>query len=170
VTEPISLSLANSGLDSVGDLGEWLRGHGESTEHAEELSLRLPEFLDLRSCLRELLASAAEGRPSPVDAVERLNQTSARVPRVARLGGGEGITQTPVGGGPAPLALARIAWSAMDVLGGPDRERLHRCPACGRFFVATRSDRVWCSDRCGNRIRVARHHARVRGPTYPVRG
>lgn len=169
MSESIALSLANAELGSAGDLDLWLRTSGDTAEHAGELSLRLAEFGDLRACLRELLSSAAEGRPLPADAVERLNDASARIPRVARLAGGE-VTQVPVGAGPTPLALARIAWSAMDILGGPDRERLRRCGACGRFFAATRTDRVWCSDRCGNRIRVARHHARLQGPTYPVRG
>jgi predicted RNA-binding Zn ribbon-like protein len=98
-----------------------------------------------------------------------LNETSARVPRVARLDEGA-VSLEPMAGSVAALVLARIAWSAIDLLGGPDRERLRRCGACGRFFVATRPDRVWCSDRCGNRIRVARHHARLQGRTYPVRG
>jgi predicted RNA-binding Zn ribbon-like protein len=166
--DPIAISLANAELASAGDLATWLRGPGQIARDAGELSLRLPDFGDLRSSLRELLAAAAEGRPLPDDAVERLNESSARVPRIVRLEGGE-LTHAPVGGGPAPLALARIAWSAMEMLGGPDRERVRRCGACGRFFMATRRDRVWCSDRCGNRMRVARHHARVRGPAYPVR-
>jgi predicted RNA-binding Zn ribbon-like protein len=167
--ETIALSLANAELRSAGDLDLWLRTSGDAAEHAGELSLRLAEFGDLRACLRELLGAAAEGRPLPAGAVERLNDASARIPRITRLEGGE-VTQVPVGAGPAPLVLALIAWSAMNVLGGPDRERVRRCGACRRFFVATRPDRVWCSDRCGNRIRVARHHARQQSPSYPVRG
>jgi predicted RNA-binding Zn ribbon-like protein len=169
MSETIALSLANAELGSPGDLDQWLRRSGETAELAGELSLRLPEFLDLRVSIRELLASVTEGRPLPADAVERLNEASSRVPRVARLRETD-VIQVPVGTSPAPLALAHIAWSAIEVLGGPDRVRLHRCGACGRFFVAARADRVWCSDRCGNRIRVARHHARLRGRTYPVRG
>jgi predicted RNA-binding Zn ribbon-like protein len=169
MSDPIAISLANVELASAGDLATWLRGSGQIARDAGGIALRLPEFGALRSSLRELLAAAAEGRPLPDLAVDHLNETSARVPRIARLEGGE-VMQAPVGAGPAPLALARIAWSAMEILGGPDRERVRRCGACGRFFKATRPDRVWCSDRCGNRIRVARHHARVRGPAYPVRG
>ena len=168
MSEIIALQLANADLGSSGDLGLWLRGMGEE-DHADELALRLPEFLDLRSCLRDILAAAAEGRQLPPDAVERLNETSARVPRVARLAEGA-VSLEPMAGSVAALVLARIAWSAIDLLGGPDRDRTRRCGSDGRFFVATRPDRVWCSDRCGNRIRVARHHARLRGPTYPVRG
>ena len=166
MTEGFALELANADLDSAGDLGVWLRGTGED-DHADELSLRLPEFLELRTSLRELFAAASEGRPLPPDAVGRLNETSGRVPRVARLDEGAASLE-PMAGSAAALVLAKIAWSAIDVLGGPERDRIRRCGADGRFFVATRPDRVWCSDRCGNRIRVARHHARLRGPTYPV--
>jgi predicted RNA-binding Zn ribbon-like protein len=168
MTEAVALQLVNADLRSAGDLGVWLRGLGED-DHADELALRLPEFLDLRSSLRDLLAAAAEGRPLPPVAVERLNETSARVPRVARLDEGA-VALEPMAGSVAALVLARIAWSAIELLGGPDRDRIRRCGADGRFFVATRPDRVWCSDRCGNRIRVARHHARLRDPSYPVPG
>lgn len=169
MSEVIALSLANAELRSAADLDRWLRTSGDTVGHAGELSLRLADFGDLRACVRDLLAAAAEGRPLPADAVERLNEASARIPRVARLESGE-VNQVPAGGGPTPLVLALIAWSTMSVLGGPDRERIRRCGACGSFFMATRPDRVWCSDRCGNRIRVARHHARLQGRTYPVRG
>ena len=169
MTGEVALSLANAELGSAGDLEGWLRGDGAGNENASEVCLRLPEFLDLRACIRELLAAAAERRPLPHDAVERLNETSARVPRVARLGE-TGVIQSPAGAGPAPLVLARVAWSGMELLGGADRGRIRRCDACGRFFVTTRPDRVWCSDRCGNRVRVARHHARLRDPSYAARG
>ena len=170
MSDALSLSLANAQLDSVGDLGAWLRDAGGlDPDHASELALRLVEFRELRSCLLDLVDAAVRGLPLPDDAVGRLNETSARVPRVARLQDGASSLE-PVAASGAPLVLAEIAWSAIDLLGGPDRERLRRCGACGTIFVATRPDRVWCSDRCGNRIRVARHHARTRGPTYPVRG
>jgi predicted RNA-binding Zn ribbon-like protein len=168
MTETIAVELANAELGSAGELGLWLRGTGED-DHGAELSLRLPEFLDLRASLRELLAAASEGRPLPPDAVVRLNETSVRVPRVARLDDGAASLE-PMAGSAAALLLATIAWSAIELLGGPERDRIRRCGADLRFFVATRPDRVWCSDRCGNRIRVARHHARLRGPTYPVPG
>ena len=165
-----ALSLANATLGSAADLALWLRASaGSGSDHVDGLALRLPDFLELRSCVRELLEGAIAGGSLPAEAVERLNETSARVPRIALLQGGS-VSLTPIAGAGAPLVLARISWSAMELVGGPERDRLRRCGACGRYFVATRPDRVWCSDRCGNRIRVARHHARIRGPTYPVPG
>ena len=158
-----ALSLANARLGSAGDLGAWLEAEGalESGERAE-VSLRLVEFVTLRASIRELLDASIGGGPFPAAAVERINEASARVPRVVRLAP-DGAADTPLSAGPTPLLLARIAWSAIELLGDPDRSP-RRCGACGSYFEATRSDRVWCSNACGNRTRVARHQARRRVP------
>ena len=158
------MSLANARLSSAADLRDWLEGEValEAAER-EEVSLRLAEFVALRASLRELLDASIGGGPFPAAAVERVNEASARVPRVLRLAA-EGSAEAPLSASPTPLLLARIAWSAIGLLGGPARAALKRCGACGRYFEATRSDRVWCSNACGNRTRVARHHARLRAP------
>ena len=117
----------------------------------------------LRASLRELLDASIGGGPFPAAAVERVNEASARVPRVLRLAA-DGSADAPLSASPTPLLLARIAWSAIELLGDPARAAPRRCGACGRYFEATRSDRVWCSNACGNRTRVARHHARLRAP------
>ena len=158
-----ALSLANVRLDSAGDLGAWLEAEGAlEPEERAEVALRLAEFVTLRASIRELLDASIGGGPFPVGALERVNEASARVPRVVRLEP-DGPADTPLSAGATPLLLARIAWSAIELLGDPDRSP-RRCGACGSYFEATRSDRVWCSNACGNRIRVARHHARRRVP------
>ena len=159
-----ALSLANARLGSAGDLGAWLEADGSlEPEERAEVSLRLAEFATLRASIRELLDASIGGGPFPATAAERINEASARVPRVMRLAP-DGATDTPLSVGPTPLLLARIAWSAIELLGDPDRSRPRRCGACGSYFEATRSDRVWCSNACGNRTRVARHQARRRVP------
>jgi predicted RNA-binding Zn ribbon-like protein len=159
-----ALSLANTRLASAGDLRAWLEGEGGlEPEDRVEVSLRLAEFVSLRASLRQLLDASIGGGPFPAAAVERVNEASARVPRVLRLAP-EGSAHAPLSASPTPLLLARIAWSAIELLGDPARAALRRCGACGRYFEATRSDRVWCSNACGNRTRVARHHARLRAP------
>ena len=164
-----ALSLANADLVSAAALDEWLCDVARvAPGQAAELSLRLAEFRVVQSCLLNLFDAAIDGRPLPVDSVEQLNGTSARVPRIAVLGD-DGSSLEPLAASGASQVLAEIAWSAIDLLGGPERERLRRCGACGTIFVARRPDRLWCSDRCGNRIRVARHHARSKNPSYPVR-
>jgi predicted RNA-binding Zn ribbon-like protein len=158
-----ALSLANARLGSAGDLGAWLEAEGAlEPEECAEVALRLAEFVTLRASIRELLDASIGGGPFPVGALERVNEASARVPRVVRLAP-DGAADTPVSAGATPLLLARIAWSAIELLGEPVRSRPRRCGACGSYFEATRSDRVWCSNACGNRTRVARHHARRRG-------
>ena len=158
----LAIDLANAELRSAGDLRRWLEGRvsfGEGV--SEQISLRLPDFLDLRRAVRETLEASVGGGPFPAAAVERLNETSARVALVRRLDPPNAV-ERPVASSPAAHTLAEIAWSAIGLLGTERRERLRRCEACGRFFVASRTDRRWCSIACGNRTRVARHHARRR--------
>jgi predicted RNA-binding Zn ribbon-like protein len=159
-----ALSLVNARLGSAGDLAAWLEAEGAlEPEERAEVSLRLADFVTLRSSIRELLDASIGGGPFPAAALERVNEASARVPRVLRLAP-DGAAETPLPAGPTPLLIARIAWSAIELLGDQDRSRPRRCGACGTYFEATRSDRVWCSNACGNRTRVARHHARRRVP------
>jgi predicted RNA-binding Zn ribbon-like protein len=158
-----ALSLANARLGSAGDLADWLEAEGAlEPEDRAEVSLRLAEFVTLRASIRELLDASIGGGTFPAAAVEHINEASARVPRVRRLAP-DGAVDTPLSAGPTHLLLARISWSAIELLGDPDRPA-RRCGACGSYFEATRSDRVWCSNACGNRTRVARHHARRRVP------
>jgi predicted RNA-binding Zn ribbon-like protein len=164
MSSAVALALANGRLGSAGDLADWLEAEGAlEPEDRAEVSLRLAEFVTLRASIRELLDASIGGGTFPAAAVEHINETSARVPRVRRLAP-DGAADAPLSAGPAPLLLARIAWSAIELLGDPDRSSLMRCGACGSYFESTRSDRVWCSNACGNRTRVARHHARRRVP------
>lgn len=157
-----AIGFANAPLSSGGALRAWLEDEGglQATE-AAEVSLRLPEFAGFQASLRELFDASIGGGPFPAAALGRVNEASARVSRVVRLGPA-GSVEVPAAASATAVVLARVAWSAIELLGGEDRSRIRRCPACGRYFVATRSDRVWCSDACGNRTRVARHHARRR--------
>ncbi len=155
----VAIELANGAIDSSADLRRWLEQ--QASPSSEEVALRLPEFLALRSNLRDSLEASIGGGPFPAAAVERLNELSERVPRVLRFEPPVPV-EVPLSGSASSLVLARIAWSAIELLGSDERERLRRCPACGRFFLASRSDRLWCSAACGNRTRVARHQARRR--------
>jgi len=155
--EERAVDLANQELRSGGDLRRWLERSGSVDEGgAVELSFRLPEFLELRDAVRSVFEASIGGGPFPAAAVERLNEASARVPRVLRLEPPE-ATEAAVTSGAAPRVLAELARSAISLVGTERRERLRRCEACGRYFFASRSDRRWCSVACGNRIRVARH-------------
>lgn len=152
-------------LDGPRDLQAWLAARG-----VEEpgLALRLGDFRELRSAIRSLFGALVDGRPAPPDAVEVLNEASAASPVHALLEVREGQARSIVveAGPAAAKTFAAIARSAIELVGGPDRERLRSCPAprCGRYFLTTRPQQTWCSAACGNRVRVARHHERRRRP------
>lgn len=160
-----ALQLANADLGSTGDLGRWLAEAGEWAAGAkEEMVLRLPDFARLQETVRDLFEASVGGGPFPAAAVERLNEASSRVPRVLRLDPSlSAAVEEPVSGNATATALAALARSAIETLAGADRERLRRCPACGRYFLASRGDQRWCSAPCGNRTRVARHYAKQLG-------
>ncbi|WP_084735212.1 CGNR zinc finger domain-containing protein [Actinophytocola xinjiangensis] len=61
------------------------------------------------------------------------------------------------------LPLRSVALSAVELLGGPDRDAIRACPGdgCGWLFLDRRGRRVWCSmAACGNRAKVRAHAAR----------
>ena len=162
LNDELAVDLANAQVRSGSDVRGFLRTRASLDEEAsEEVSFRLPEFLALRSSLREVLEASIGGGPFPAAAVERLNEASARVAWVRRLEPPDAV-DAPVTSAAAVRVMAEIAWSVIGLVGTERRERLRRCPACGRFFLATRADRLWCSIACGNRTRVARHQARRR--------
>jgi predicted RNA-binding Zn ribbon-like protein len=143
----------------------WLIGAGVPPEARPGLALRLGDFRGLHRAVVEALAAAASGRVQPAEALARLNDAAALVPFAPRLrvdGGRAVLVDEPEPTRRAADLLAAIARSAIRLLGSADAERLRRCPRCGTFFLAARPDRLWCSASCGNRARVARHHARRR--------
>lgn len=150
-------------IDTPRGLDGWLRDHAIPESG---LALRLGDFRELREAVRSALSAAIDGRPLPPDMVETLNAASVAAPIVRRLEtdpGPPAVVDAETAG-PATRVFARIARSAIELLGGPERDRLRRCPAprCGRPFVASRPRQVWCSTACGNRVRVARHLQRRR--------
>jgi predicted RNA-binding Zn ribbon-like protein len=156
-------------LDGPGALARWLEEHTALLgDPGPDTSLRVAEFRALRDAVRGLLAAPASGEPLSPDAVRRVNEASASVPRWPVLdAAGPGPPRILAGahaGSRTGEILATIARSAIHLLGGPERERLRVCPAprCGRIFVSARPGAVWCSPAHGNRVRVARFHAKRR--------
>jgi predicted RNA-binding Zn ribbon-like protein len=177
MVEP-ALALANTRVErrdllgSPRDLNTWLEAAAPSIGPPSPGSeLRLADFRELREAIRALCAARAAGRPVPREAVEVVNAVSAAVPTRRSLDDADAARPVAIevadGGSRTAELLATIARSAIDVVGGPDGDRLHVCPApgCGRFFVATRPGRRWCGGACGNRVRVARHYASRRAGT-----
>jgi predicted RNA-binding Zn ribbon-like protein len=156
-------------LTTAGGLAAWLRAEEPWLGEAPaETALRLADFRALRDAVRSAFGAASAGGPVPGDAVRSLNAASAGAPSVLGLDATDptnpvAVARTSAGSRTAEL-LAAIARSAIEIVGGPDRSRLHVCgaPRCGRYFLASRAGRLWCTDACGNRARVARHERRRR--------
>ncbi len=173
----LAVAFANSGRDgsmspdrlrTAGGLASWLSEAGlGSGGVAEEMALRLGEFVALRGAIRGLLGAAVARVTAPAATVEGVNDASARVPLVARLetrGGEPRAVLDATRTGATAAVLAALARSAIGLVGGDDRGQLHLCeaPGCGSFFLASRRTQAWCSNACGNRARVSRHYARAR--------
>ena len=178
IGEPLAADLANTlvvdedgdavdFLVTLGGLSDWLKAEGKRLDGWAPVTHEdLSDFLAMRAAIRELFDALVGGGVPSEDVVRVINAASARAPAYPELdcsGARPQIRERGLGGG-AAAALAAVARSAIDVAGGPNRERLRVCeaPGCSRLFVATNPRRRWCSESCGNRARVARHYERHR--------
>lgn len=140
----------------------------------------------LREAIRGHFAASAATSPPSADDVELLNAALAAVPIIPALTwGGAGprrgeqflprrekaVSGTPAQAvtaaeaDPVGVALTRIAGDALTMLTAPGGPQPAACQAygCIRWFLRTHAARQWCSNRCGDRVRAARHYARQRG-------
>jgi predicted RNA-binding Zn ribbon-like protein len=147
------------GLAAEEDLARWLELERDRLGEAPGAGLQ--EFRRLRDAIRALMTAAAEGHELPATAVAYVNRASRAAPRFAQLRNGAAVDESRARTRVDEI-LGTIAASAIELLGGPDREliRVCRAPRCGLYFVADRERRQWCTPSCGNRARVARHYAR----------
>ncbi|MFE3520039.1 CGNR zinc finger domain-containing protein [Streptomyces sp. NPDC059161] len=118
----------------------------------------------LREALRELYAARAEGERPPAASLDALNAALAAAPPTPRLvwtGRAPHRADEPDAGNPAGAALSLLAEDGADLLTGPDAAQLAPCGAqgCTRWFLRSHAARRWCTTKCGNRVRAARHYA-----------
>ena len=182
--EPLAIELANTlftdgsrpldALTTPPALRRWLETNAERLDSPppRRLSAReLERARELRTTIRTLLATALDGHPPPSATIAHLNQLAALAPTTARLDWPPGKPPKAYlclnGTGRLDALLALLAQSAIDVLGGSGAGRLRRCqaPGCINYYLKDHSRRAWCSPKCGNRVRVARHYHRRRTGT-----
>ena len=123
----------------------------------------------LREAVRGLFAARAGQRTPAAGDVATLNAALAAATLVPSLtwdeAGPHQSEQEPAAAGPFAAATALLARDALRVLTDPAGPEPAPCGAhgCVRWFLRTHAARQWCSDRCGDRVRAARHYARHRG-------
>jgi predicted RNA-binding Zn ribbon-like protein len=151
-------------------LGEWLawrslvaaRHRGSAPVNAD-----LDAALALREATRELLVAAVEGRSPAASAVAAVNDAAASAPAAHQVRwdaeGGPVRTRSAPEATDVQRALAAIAEDAIALV-CDRRDDLIACeaPGCVRLLLRDHPRRHWCSTRCGDRVRAARHYRRSR--------
>jgi predicted RNA-binding Zn ribbon-like protein len=179
--EPLAIELANTlftdggkpldALTTPAALGRWLNTNAERIDPPPPRRLSAGDPVrarELRAIIRALLGSAVDGDPPPAATVRRLNRLAALAPFTPRLDWPAGeppkARLSPSGADRLDALLALLAQSAIDVLGGSGAGQLRRCqaPGCINYYLKDHPRRAWCSPKCGNRVRVARHYRRTR--------
>jgi predicted RNA-binding Zn ribbon-like protein len=171
--ESVALALVNAAPGGPGDdegplsgpegAAGWLAGRDLGPVPAAGIGLDgVAALADLRAAIRALFTATADrDEPDPA-VVGQVNAVAGLAPGVLVLEWSDGWQQRWAAADPGTLghALALIARDAIEVVCGPNGGLLHRCEAhgCERLFFRTHGRRRWCSNACGDRVRVARHY------------
>jgi predicted RNA-binding Zn ribbon-like protein len=156
--------------------GPWLELHAASTVDATGTASRigpgvaldsaeLAQLIRLRESIRALFAAHAAGTIPHYPHLAAVNAAAAGAPLVPVLSWdatGPLMAERRRSRTEAATAMARLAADAMTLLTSPEAAELTACGAhnCTRWFLRTHAARQWCSTRCGDRVRAARHYAR----------
>ncbi|MER0247222.1 CGNR zinc finger domain-containing protein [Streptomyces sp. HSW2009] len=146
----------------------WLVRHGLLPDRTALTGPGLDRLRELREAVRELLAARAAGREPSAASLVALNTALAAAPPTPYLAwtaDGPRRAAEPAAGDPSGAALAQLADDAAELLTGPDAAQLAECGArgCARWFLRSHAARRWCTTKCGNRVRAARHYAARKG-------
>jgi predicted RNA-binding Zn ribbon-like protein len=162
-------------LASPEALGEWLAwrslvAHGGAPAPPRASApddADLTAALVLRDAARELLVAAVQGRAPAPSAVAAINDAAAIAPAAHQVlwdpDGGPVRTRFAPAATDVQRALAAIAEDAIALI-CDHRGDLIACeaPGCVRLLLKDHPRRHWCSTRCGDRVRAARHYRRSR--------
>lgn len=174
--EPLALDLVNtettagSFLATPEDLRVWwtLQAHRLTEEVPEKVTAAdLSAVHAVRAHTARALRHLMRGDEPLTADVEALNRAQRAAPAISELrwsGQGGAVSRRREGSAGRRLA-ACLAEAAAELLADLAVGRIRQCEAddCVVLFLATHPRRRWCSpDRCGNRMRVARHYRRHR--------
>jgi predicted RNA-binding Zn ribbon-like protein len=150
-------------LRTPGDLPRWIVAAGLTPNPPPVNAAAFERAIGLREAIYcAVTACMAERRLRPTD-VAQLNQRAAELPLTPVLTSTGRLRHQP----DVDAVLSTLARDAIDVIGGPDADRLRRCAdeRCTRVYVdASRGrNRRWCGmTECGNAAKVAAFRARRR--------
>ena len=153
-------------LDGPGALASFWRRQREA--NADVVALPMQDSLELRSLVTQLLTALCRGEVPAGEVLEAANRLLDAAPeRLELLVGEPGspvIARRTSADGTPEGTRGEVIRSAIELLPMAAEGRLRECAAddCAHVFVAANAKRQWCQERCGNRVRVARHAARVR--------
>ncbi|MCK2213778.1 CGNR zinc finger domain-containing protein [Actinomadura sp. ATCC 31491] len=167
-TSPTVRGAAGEGLPSPGALAEFLAGHGLVLDAPPPDAAALREVHLLRRETRGVIETETEEQA--VAGAMVLAGRAGRSPVLRRDDDGAWQWRVPTAPG-APLAAELAAVIGIGLLGavralGHGRFRACAAPGCRGVFVdvSRAGRRAYCTpDRCGNRVNVALHRARLRG-------
>ena len=162
-------------LSTAEDVGLWLSLVGFDVDAAAVTDGDIAELRRLRTAIRRVFAHVTNDlRPRTSDDIElpdalsTLNVAASFSPAKKLVAASQGLVIDD-GSPPRDMAsaMAALASDAIATAGGADRDKIRACyaPNCLHFFVARNPGREWCSPKCGNRARVARHYSRARAET-----
>jgi predicted RNA-binding Zn ribbon-like protein len=148
-------------LNDAGATARWLFHRGI---RSEPTAADLAELARLQSTADHLLRSAVTGEAADAGAIDHLNTCCAAAAVAPQLNwpvNGRPRMWLSTSGDSGAHVLGVVARSVIELLTG-ERARLRVCDAhgCRRVYLSASARRRWCSDACGNRVRVARHAAR----------
>jgi predicted RNA-binding Zn ribbon-like protein len=151
-------------LATPAEVARWMRAGGLGSVTSAHVSpADITALAELRAAIRELFTAAADEREPDVTAVSLINADARLVLGAPALRWSDGPPQQRWQAeqpDTAVNALALIARDAIEIVCGPLGPVIHHCEAhgCARIFFRTHGRRRWCSNTCGDRVRVARHY------------
>jgi predicted RNA-binding Zn ribbon-like protein len=158
-------------LETAADLSRWLEQSGLVTgaRCTEQL---LDEARKLREAFYEVLDAARCNRRPAGTAVALVNRWARQPRSTPQLDASFRIVW--IGPDPARAALTQLAAAAIELVAGPELERVRNCadPTCSLMFIdrSRPGRRRWCSmDRCGNRAKTSRYRRQHSHPSRATR-
>jgi predicted RNA-binding Zn ribbon-like protein len=161
-------------LRSPSDLARWVVAAGLLWPEPAVTEPGLAHARVLREAIYRATRAGMADKPVTAGDREMINEW-ARQPDLAPQMAAHGMRASLGSAGPLAACLSSIARDAVDLLTGPDLDRVRECaaPDCALLFLdrSRPGKRRWCADRaCGSRARSASYRRRHKTtPTAPDR-